>query len=223
MKKLEYQRFFCSNRLSLNPRFCVKKQFHGRNFRYLSALAVAVALSLAGSQGRCAEQTYAHTKPITIHDNTNAAPYPSTILVSGFPQAVEKVSVTISGFTHFRPEDVDILLVGPTGRSVILLSDAGAGPNSLAVSNVTLNFDDDALVQLRDQGQITTGTYRPTDYPPADSFPQSAPSGPYDTALSAFRETNPNGSWRLYVVDDEGGNAGFLGGWSLTIAGHSKV
>ena len=35
---------------------------------------------------------------------------------------------------------------------------------------------------------------------------------------SAFDGTNPNGAWKLYVVDDTIGSAGkFAGGWSLEI------
>ena len=38
------------------------------------------------------------------------------------------------------------------------------------------------------------------------------------TLLSAFDGTNPNGVWRLYVVDYTVGSlGGFAGGWSLTI------
>jgi len=37
-------------------------------------------------------------------------------------------------------------------------------------------------------------------------------------ALSTFDGTNPNGAWKLYVVNDTLGSAGqFAGCWSLTI------
>ena len=43
-----------------------------------------------------------------------------------------------------------------------------------------------------------------------------APAGPYATALSAFRNTNPNGDWSLFVADDHGVDSGVIaGGWRL--------
>ena len=68
-------------------------------------------------------------------------------------------------------------------------------------------------------------SYVPTDNDAQglDTFPAppsggSAPPQDGGPALSAFDGTNPNGAWKLYVVDDTIGCAGqFAGGWSLTI------
>jgi subtilisin-like proprotein convertase family protein len=153
-----------------------------------------------------------------------ASPYPSTINVSGLTGVVTKVKVTLTGFTHASPDDVDILLVGPTGANAIIMSDAG-GP-SPGVTNLTITLDDAAASALPDGSGLASGTYRPTNYSGfgsgSDSFP--APSGgsapPFfgGSVLSAFNGTDPNGAWKVYVVDDQGSDTGSItGGWSLEV------
>src|SRR6185436_18033985 len=42
---------------------------------------------------------------------------------------------------------------------------------------------------------------------------------PYGTALSDFNGIDPNGVWKLYIVDDSNQDAGVIsGGWSLSVA-----
>ncbi|HET8970144.1 MAG TPA: Ig-like domain-containing protein, partial [Candidatus Nanopelagicales bacterium] len=69
-------------------------------------------------------------------------------------------------------------------------------------------------------GPMASGTYKPTNYSngfTGDIWPAPAPAGPYGTSFAAFNGTNPNGQWKLYVVDDTEGYRGVLGGWSLRI------
>ncbi len=147
--------------------------------------------------------------PITINDNAPATPYPSTINVAG-AGTLQRLQVRLNGMSHTFPSDVDILLVGPGGQKVMLMSDVGAG---LDISGVDLTFADGA--PLMTTGQIVTGTYAPTDLLPGENLPGPAPAGPYGTALSVFTGTNPNGTWSLYVLDDTGSDSGSLGGFSL--------
>jgi hypothetical protein len=114
---------------------------------------------------------------------------------------------------------VDILLVGPGGQSVILMSDAG-GSND--ISAVDLTFDDEASGTLPDTAQIVSGSYQPTNYGTADTFPSPAPAPPYGSSLSVFDGTSANGNWSLYVVDDLGGDSGQIAGGfcvDLTVTG----
>ena len=184
---------------------------------------------------------------IIINDATGGAPpppeipgtadrYPSKIDVAG-QGAVTSVTVTITSYFHTFPDDVDILLVGPTGATCLLMTDCG-GDN--AVNNINLTFDDSAPSQLPDNPEvaIVTGPYRPTQGTsatglcPGDgidncvpaNFPTNGvpgpqpPSGPYGTALSVFNGTNPNGTWKLYVIDDSTGDSGdIFNGWTLNI------
>jgi len=143
------------------------------------------------------------------------SPYPSTITVAGLGGNVTKVTVTLLNLTNSFPDDIDILLVGPTGQTLVLMSDAGGGTD---IGSVTLTFDDTAGGPLPDAGQITTGNFNPTDYGAGDTFPAPAPAGPYGTTLSAFNGINPNGIWALYVVDDTAGDVGSINdGWRLSL------
>ncbi|MFF2291115.1 proprotein convertase P-domain-containing protein [Peribacillus butanolivorans] len=123
--------------------------------------------------------------------------------------------MTLTNMSHTFPDDIDILLVGPGGQNVILMSDAGGGAD---INNVTLTFDDDAPTFLPDAAQIVSGTFKPTNFGGADVFPAPAPIPPYGSLLNVFNGTNPNGTWSLFVVDDiEGDTGSIAGGWSLTI------
>ena len=68
---------------------------------------------------------FANANAITINDVAVASPYPSTIAVAGATGTIASVKVTLNGFSHTFPGDVDILLVGPAGQKFIIVSDAG--------------------------------------------------------------------------------------------------
>ncbi len=158
---------------------------------------------------------FSNPNPITIPSSGTSTPYPSTINVSGLSGNINSLKVTLTNLSHTYPDDIDVLLVGPTGTKALLMSDVG-GFNSL--SNVTLTFDPTAASSLPDEGLITSGSYKATDFVTGDVFNSPAPGGPYGTDFSVFNSTNPNGTWSLYVVDDMGGDAGTIaGGWSLLI------
>lgn len=99
----------------------------------------------------------------------------------------------------------------------MLVSDCGG---SQSVSNVNLTFDDAAANSLG-TGRITSGTYKPTNRNPSgdlDAFPAPAPSSPYGTALSGFNATSPNGTWKLYVLDEfTSGTGSISNGWAINI------
>ncbi|MEY2410952.1 MAG: hypothetical protein QOF48_3622, partial [Verrucomicrobiota bacterium] len=146
-----------------------------------------------------------------------ASIYPSALNVSGLTAQVFKVTVTLLGITHTWPDDLDVVLVGPGGQTVMLMSDCGLDN---PISDVTLTFDDDAATMLPDGDPgIVTGTYKPSNYGSLDILEAPAPPRPYGTQLLTFRGTNPNGTWRLYAFDDSpGGNFGIIAdGWNLSI------
>jgi subtilisin-like proprotein convertase family protein len=141
-----------------------------------------------------------------------ASPYPSTINVSGVSGTVRSVRVTLNGLAHTFPSDIDILLVGPQGQQVILLSDEGGGTD---IVGVNLTLDDAAPAGV--PATLVSGTFRPSNVGGGDLFPGAPPGAPA-ALLATFAGTDPNGAWRLFVVDDAGADAGTLaGGWSLSI------
>ena len=160
---------------------------------------------------------FANPAKITIRDNNSADLYPSTLEVSGVSGTVARVTVTLAEVSHPYPADVDVLLVGPRGQKVVVMSDA-AGSGRL--DNVRLTLDDRAaeVIPFNPSTPILSGTYKPTNHQGADTFPSPAPGGPYGAVLGDFAGTDPNGTWSLYVVDDGSPDAGSIaGGWILNI------
>jgi uncharacterized repeat protein (TIGR01451 family) len=191
---------------------------HARN---LKARPRARRLFLEQMEPRTLLATFANPAAITITDGAAATPYPSDIVVAGFPagSTIDKVTVTINNFSHAFPDDVDMLLVGPGGLNAIIWSDVGGGIDVLAANLVTITLDDAAASSLPDASQIVPGTFQPTNIGAGDAFPGPAPAPGGGSALSVFNGADPNGTWSLYVVDDLGGDAGAIsGGWSLNIA-----
>jgi len=110
---------------------------------------------------------------------------------------------------------LDIMLVGPTGVNVVIMSDAGSTTRPL--SNVTLRFRDSAPGPLPDESQIDSGDYQPTNYGGGD-FPFSGSPSDNATTLSAYNGTIANGDWKLYVVDDTASaRGGVISSWQLSI------
>lgn len=161
---------------------------------------------------------------ITIPSIGAALPFSSRLTVaSGSADPISDVEVTLYNFYHNSLDDVDILLVGPTGAKTFLMSDAG-GSNS--VDGITLTFSNLAAAPVPDSDPLSSGRWRPMNYfneddfgtPNNDLFDAPAPPGPYVADLSVFNGTNPDGVWSLYVKDDASDAAGkIMAGWSLSI------
>ncbi len=194
----------------------------GNMFR-LGFAAMAMALTLVGAalmsdstpaQAAVVSNAAAITIPAAGTAGP-ASPYPSQITYPGSGETIVSMTVTLNGFTHAFPDDVDVLLVGPTGTSLIIMSDVGGSTDISA--NVTI--DDAAAGQLPDGNVlIPTGSYQVTNIGAGDPFAAPAPAPGAGTALSVFNGTDPAGTWSLYVVDDLAGDIGALsGGWSIDV------
>lgn len=158
--------------------------------------------------------TVANADPVSIPWQGRATPYPSAIALHGAPGRVEDITVTLDTIFHEYPADLSVLLVGPNGGNVVLMSNAGGGVD---VAGVSLTFHDTGIPIPVSDTLTSAAVYRPTNYGIADALPEPAPAGPYGSSLSTFHGASPNGTWQLYVYDSVDGIGGSLGGWSLQI------
>ncbi len=182
--------------------------------------ATLAALALPSTAATAATNSFSNPGAIAITDNSPATPYPSNVAVAGQCGTVTDANVTLRNLSHSYPDDIDVLLVSPAGKKTLLMSDAGGGTDLVGA---TLSFDDAAAALLPNDAAITSGTYKPTDNDAlTDVFSAPAPAGPYLASLAELNGTAPNGTWQLFVRDDnltDGGSGGSIaGGWTLTLA-----
>jgi subtilisin-like proprotein convertase family protein len=234
----------------MNPLTCLSSQLKGQMIAALCFVTIiallAIPLPKAAAQDSVSstEKGYANIEapavsfnnpaPVSPVDrpNNNAGSnpglptlYPSTINVSGLPLSISKVTVTFAVTSTF-PDDLDVLLVGPTGARSLVMSDAGGSGDPV---NVTYTFDQSAPTTMPDAPTtiVPAGTFQPSNFTglattePAgnDNFPAPGPGVlAYPTTFNVFNGTNPNGVWSLYVVDDQNiDNVSLPSGWSIDI------
>ena len=127
---------------------------------------------------------------VTIPDNSSLGAI-SSINVSTDYSAVKIFSVEVE-IKHQKIGDLKISLTSPHGTTVILSDRRGGNTH-----NMDITFDDNAT------DSITTAT---------------APLSYYyipEEALSNFNGQNPNGNWKLKVVDSSATKVGKIVKWSL--------
>ena len=181
--------------------------------------------------------TFTNPGTITVADGiggTTASPYPSNIAVSGVSGPITKVTLALNGLNLASPDDVDMLLVAPTGEKFVPFSHVGG---LTPASAVNLVLDDAAASFMPDSSALSSGTFRPTAFSTSGvQFPAPAPAGPYGfaatagavTLASSFNGIDPNGTWKLFVTTRGGGarpdaerpegaiGGGSIGSWGLT-------
>ncbi len=119
-------------------------------------------------------------------------PYPAAINVSAVVGKITKVSARLNNASQPSSSwalDLRIVLVGPTGQSVALMSNAGG---SYSLGGVTVTFDDAAASALPKTSAIATGSYRPANYTSGSlNMPSPAPSATPGSTLALFNGSNP--------------------------------
>jgi hypothetical protein len=163
--------------------------------------------------------------PVTLADGAQPPTnYPSPIVVSSPKTSITSISVIVN-LTHSFPDDVDILLVGPTGLHSWVLSDC-FGDTDLDGQPLLLQEGTPPAPNGTVPLPLSTTVHAPTNFDlmadsdvlPAGPAP-GVPAGPYVADLGVFLGTNPNGTWRLYARDDNGNAiAGVLNGWGLSMS-----
>jgi hypothetical protein len=152
----------------------------------------------------------------------------SDIVVGGYQGSVIGMRVTLSGLSATIADDVDILLVSPSGHKYALLGDVGGSAN---LNNVTLTFEDPGSGGfIPDSGPIAEGqNYKPTNCESPVSDFSGSPSGGIvepgcgptltNSLASTFGGENPDGTWTLYLRDDNGASLGVssvsISGWGV--------
>ena len=147
-----------------------------------------------------------------------ANPYPATQNIQGLGDEISDVDLTVFGMTHSRPEDLELLLVSPSGTKVMVMSHACGGDD---IVNYEWTFDDEAAQPMTDNTPDGCEPFvvQPSAFGVIESLPDPAPASPYGLELTEFDGEDPNGVWSLYVHDDgDFVGGGFLtAGWTLTI------
>lgn len=187
-----------------------------RNRTALTAVAAFFGLFVGLSDTHA--QTFSNTAAINVPTSGNdgrGSLYPSPITVTGAPASIGYISVTLNGFSHTFVNDVNVLLVSPTGQQIMLMASTNGSRDAV---NNTLTFIPDGTATLPFNAEdVVSGVYACSVYFPTN-LPAPAPVGPYATSLAPLIGTNPNGTWNLYAWDrvasfDDGT---FAGGWSIT-------
>jgi subtilisin-like proprotein convertase family protein len=192
----------------------------GRN--RLALLLATGLLSIGATVGTAsaATTTFSNSATINIVDDAPAVPYPSAINASGLAGNVQKATVTLNGFTHTCPEDLAVLLVGPSGAKSVLAGNVGGCPQGASQPVINLTFDQAAPTSLADvpsSGYPASGSYRPSESGTTTLVPP-APGGPYPVNLDTFIGGPANGVWQLFIEDQAGVDTGSVnGGWSLAL------
>jgi subtilisin-like proprotein convertase family protein len=190
----------------------------------MKAIVLCLLLWALSQASRAAIVTYTSQGPHSIHDG--AAIFALPIDVANIVEPVIEITVTFTDLFHTHPADIDVLLVGPGGQKVMLMSDVGEllSEEASIIDDVNLVFRDGAMA-LPPNTRITSGTYAPTNYQGViedigemdQNTPAMPPPGPYGLTFSVFNGENPNGTWKLFIQDDLEDEGGSLGAWSLTV------
>ena len=159
--------------------------------------------------------------PGSLPSAGEASPYPSVNTVSGVGGLVSGLTVTLLGFTHPYPANLDLMLEkydAASGKTinVMLMSHAGGG---LPANNLRIAFSDNgAAGPIPQSSQLTSATYQPFAWPGNSFTSVGAPfSSAFTTTLSSFDGIDPNGEWLLYVLDDTYTASGLIdGGWIIS-------
>ena len=121
----------------------------------------------------------------TGENNAIASPYPSTISVSGLTGTISNMSLTLSNVTYKFSDDIDVLLVGPGGQTLIPI--AAVGPNTgtgEGASNSTLTLSDAGTLPGATTAWGSSPSFKPVNYGNSTNgfneiWPSPAPAAPY--------------------------------------------
>ena len=184
----------------------------GRSGRW-TALCLALGCVWIGawpSRAAGAVVSFTNATAIPIVDGFPPNPSTSAINIPSLPGVLQSVTVTVYGLTDASTGGIELLLQGPSGQGIDLMSVAGNG----GANNITITFADSG--SPFPNSPLVSGTYKPSGI----SYPSYSPFFGENTTnvLSGFVGTPSAGNWTLseYYADFAGSDGTISGGWSLT-------
>lgn len=165
-----------------------------------------------------ATQTFTSSTAISVINVGAGSVYPSNIGVSGMPAFLHGFNVKVPQFFHtVNFNQVDLLLEAPNGQRLMLLSDLNSFPGPVVMFDVGFGTESEIAAA---PNTVTNGNnFLPANFGGVpDTFPALGPVNQPNPDPFAWQDINPNGIWKLYVIDDTpGGNTNLQNGWSITI------
>lgn len=146
----------------------------------------------------------------TIAENRNRTQIPTIgrvdvpVDVTGVDGVIRDLNVKLFGLRHEYASDLTLILISPSGTRATLFAEIGGDD----VLRGSLKINDEARRSLPLDSRPAKGSYQPTDNasrnrPPAD--------------LSVFDGEDPNGTWRLRIIDGWDPDGGRLNGVRLIL------
>lgn len=119
----------------------------------------------------------------------------SNTIVSGVAGSITDINVRLN-ITMTWNADLDVFLVHPDGTRVELFTDVGGSSQNF----INTVLDDQAATSIATGTGPFTGSFRP------------------EGSLAALNSKSADGTWRLELNDDEGGDVATLNNWTLIIS-----
>jgi subtilisin-like proprotein convertase family protein len=178
------------------------------------AIVCALGGLIGAGDARATAPTFPGVITTTLTSADEDLPIPDnaslvTVLTSELPGVVVDVDLTLD-ITHPTADQLDVYLVGPSGRTVTITTDNGQQNDDVFAGTT---FDDQAT------GAPSAPNVRNFTYTNGVATGPIQPEG----AMSALVGETDAGPWALVVIDDSGGSTGMLHGWSLTISTLSSL
>lgn len=189
------------------------------NSTLLGTKAVNFKLRVGTPSGVGAPITYLSSPNLAIPDNNNRGVSNGMTITDDFE--IADLNFRVDNLTHTFPGDLSVLLRGPNGLGVDLitalggaLSGGGDGDN---IVNMVVDDAGTGDILLAPNAQAPyTGNWKPVFNSPtwaAVGFPAAEPMG----TMSRYNGLSTLGTWRVLAADQANFDAGTLTAWSLIV------
>ena len=159
-------------------------------------------------------ETFVNSTVVSIPDNvcTGAS---STITVSGYTGTISAAGISISlNITHTYDGDLMLLLQAPNGSILGLANQVGSSGDNFT----NTIFTDAGSTTIPTTGSPYTGTYKPW----ASIMTTCTTSTVTTFAAIGGGSINPNGNWKLIVIDNAAADVGTINNFTITFPASSN-